>query len=498
MELSTIGTRRGSQPPSSLHHHHHPHKHQQQLQQQHKLAELPTAKSIGRSSGKCPPSPPFVHKKQQCRYPEDPDHIESIHDDEPIKLKHLSKTIGSKSHGKWTKKAQMNQYEMGNLKSPTATTPATGLCSTTPSGGEGKGTTKTLPHSYFMHCTGTMSGDNNAEYSYAYCEPIVTKLNKSPEHENPPSPGLPTSISSNALSKGPSAHLLRALLTKSFRRGGSSTMSAAANTDKHTFRTQYGTKENIYEDVGDMGARPKLSLSRSSESINKVPVTDELQFVQKQHDRIMGQLNLSIEALLMPSKDETDEIERKREQEEAEEQQLRFYRTYNHRHLHSDACYVGSSATMTPNYPCPAEFDSGISGSSSSGASYTGSMRYRYPITCPPQHGVTSIVNDAPSTSSRSSSSQLVNRPPSDPTVLFHSNTSSCKLSCCLYGEDQPGMVIGTRLNDSTNTPIESISEKVNFWNKIGKIYTPGSPKQQSPVNGKFIHKTFRFEFELN
>lgn len=446
MELSSLGSRhRASQPPSSLHHHHHPHKQQQHQQQLQKLPDLP--KTIGRT-GKCPTSPTFVHKKQQCRYPEDPDTIESIRDDEPIKLKHLSKTIG-KGQGRWTKKAQMNQYELGNIKSPS-----------------------TLPHSYFLHT------DSGAEYSYAYCEPIVTKLNKSPPDDKPP--GIPTSISSNALSKGPSAHLLRALLTKSFRKGGSS--AAAVNTEKHTFRTRYGTKENIYEDVY-VGTRPKIS--RSSESINKVPVTEELQFVQKQHDRIMGELNLSIEALLMPSKDETEAMERRREEEEQMEQLEQMQRLHqqqhHHHHVHSDACYMGT-ALMRPYYPSAGEFDSGISGSSSSGASYSGSVLYR-PVTCPPPRHAAVHPNDAPSTSSHSNSSQL-GRPPSDPSILFQ---SSCKMSCCLYGDDQPLSMAGTRLGCNA-TPIESISEKVNFWNKLGKIYSPGSPKQQSPVNGK-LHK---------
>lgn len=530
MELSTVGNRRNSQPPSSLHHHHYPQKH---LQQQQKHAEL--SKTIGQTGNvKCPSSPPFVHsKKQQCRYPEDPDSIESIHDDESIKLKHLSKTIGHKGHAKWTiptKKAQMNQYETGNVKSPTATA------------GQ---------QSYFVHklqttdattanladmTTSINAVGDSSEYSYAYCEPIVNFTKpSSPESDKAPSlasqqptSAISTSLSNNTLSRGPSAHLLRALLTKSFRKGSpSSSLTATTTTttmtsmttptammhlsDKHTFRTRYGTKENIYEDVGDIGIRPKLS--RSTESINKLPLTDELQFVQKQHDRIMGELNLSIEALLMPSKDETEEMERRRAVELEQEQLLhrtyRSYRSYHnhhhHRHLHSDACYVESSLStlssnqiLQPPYSshCPAEFDSGISGSSSSGASYSSSMRYR-PITCPPPlrqrtMGTTvmgGVSSGAPSTSSHSSSSsQLGNRPPSDPVTLFH---NSCQLSCCLYGVDHQILEGGSmaHLDCADNAqPIESISEKVNFWNKIGKMYSPGSPKQQSPVNGKYLN----------
>lgn len=75
--------------PPPLHHHHHPHNNTNK--------QLLT-KTVGRTT-KCPPSPPhqypppFIHKKQ-CRYPEDPDSIEIIHDDDPIKLKSSSKSMG--------------------------------------------------------------------------------------------------------------------------------------------------------------------------------------------------------------------------------------------------------------------------------------------------------------------------------------------------------------------------------------------------------------------
>lgn len=318
----------------------------------------------------------------------------------------------------------------------------------------------TLPHSYFAHV------DTNPEYSYAYCEPIVTKLNKSiPDKMGSPT-GISTSISSNALSKGPSAHSLRALLTKSFRKN-----SAAPGTERHTFTTRYGTKENIYEDVG--AGTIATRRSQSSESINKVPVEEELKFVQKQHDRIMGELNLSIEALLMPSQDETELMERR-----AEEQQ----------HI-ADSCMDEHrfSPTQIPMHilsSSHADFDSGISGSSSSGASYSGSMRqYRSSHMFPPRN---LTIYEAPSTSS--SSSQLTRPQPPDhpppPPML------PGKISCCFYGTPNncPECHPVARV-DPNLEPIESISEKVNFWNKIGKIKgvfnVPGSPKQQSPVDGK-------------
>lgn len=365
--------------------------------------------------------------------------IEIIHDDDPIKLKPV-RSIGKKGGAtqKWglsTPKTQMNQYETTTSVISAAT----------------------LPHSYFSH-------DPNPEYSYAYCEPIVTKLNKSIPDKVGGGACMTTSMSSNALSKGPSAHSLRALLSKSFRKSS----AASVTSERHTFTTRYGTKENIYEDVG--AGTVATRRSQSSESINKVPVEEELKFVQKQHDRIMGELNLSIEALLMPSQDETDQMERRAEEEEQQrclQEEERFSPTQIPLHLmHAVA---------------GGDFDSGISGSSSSGASYSGSMRYRSSM-YPPRN---LTIYEAPSTSS--SSSQLTARPlpVPEPSVM------PAKMSCCFYGDDR---LTATNCSgcrpDNSLEPIESISEKVNFWNKIGKIKGvfngPGSPKQQSPVNGRF------------
>lgn len=190
----------------------------------------------------------------------------------------------------------------------------------------------------------------------------------------------------------------------------------------------------------------------------------------------------------MPSQDETDLMERR-----AEEQ------------MHIADCQLAESERFSPTQipmhmlhgSHHADFDSGISGSSSSGASYSGSMRqYRSTQShnmYPPRN---LTIYEAPSTSS--SSSQLTRPQPPEPPML-----PVGKLSCCFYGDrERPTAASSSSRNccdcqpsreaASNLEPIESISEKVNFWNKIGKIKgvfnVPGSPKQQSPVDGKKIH----------
>uniref|UniRef100_A0A8D8GAD4 (northern house mosquito) hypothetical protein n=1 Tax=Culex pipiens TaxID=7175 RepID=A0A8D8GAD4_CULPI len=348
------------------------------------------------------------------RYPEpDPDVIEVYLEDDPVKLK---EAVREGKEIKWRNNivATMERYEPAPISAAT------------------------LPSSYLHHqhqhqhsqhsqqSTGSSSTDSslNPEYSYAYCEPMVLKAQQQEQCGPPPTSAaipaihkqqLPSSASSNALSKLPSTNSLRALLSKSFRKSSVSSVAAAAasaqggcangpgpsgsvpGTEKHTFTTRYGTKENIYEDVGAgsslgvagagaVAAKPGTSTSMQSfESVGKFNFQDELRLVQSQHDRILGELNLSVETLIMPSKDEQDAID-----ERLHEMQCAAY----HDEMSADDCVAAGSSggvvggvphmhlqqerlSPTTSQPNSGDVDSGISGSSSSGASYSSSMLYR-------------------------------------------------------------------------------------------------------------------------
>ncbi|XP_017110794.1 hornerin [Drosophila elegans] len=166
----------------------------------------------------------------------------------------------------------------------------------------------------------------NHVYSYAYYEPGAAKC-----HTNvPPAQGSAGSSSSGSASgsgsgsgqghghgqghqghsKSPPRNSIRALLAKSFRSksshthgGGQSTSSSpsAEERDRHTYTTRYGTTENLYEEVSEQKIRKVLSDNRiASGSSSAGNVKEEQRRVQHNHFRVLDELNLSLEALIMP------------------------------------------------------------------------------------------------------------------------------------------------------------------------------------------------------
>lgn len=131
-------------------------------------------------------------------------------------------------------------------------------------------------------------------------------------------------------------------------------------TVKHNYVTRYGTEENIYEEITD-GSRtcpkhrcvPRQSLL----SLDRSVVEEEVRRVESRHKRILGELNLSVEAMLMPECESPDS--EKAEDRDNIEELLR----------------VGPTDELLSPASCnPPDLDSGFSGSSS-GASYVGSLR---------------------------------------------------------------------------------------------------------------------------
>ena len=109
-------------------------------------------------------------------------------------------------------------------------------------------------------------------------------------------------------------------------------------------------------------ARARLRPQQSIMSINQTLVEEELRRVQSGHRRVLGELNLSIEAMLMPSssREGSDDTDREGETED----QL------------ADLLTIGPTDDLLSPVPL-VDLDSGFSGSSS-GASYrsgAGSLR---------------------------------------------------------------------------------------------------------------------------
>lgn len=129
---------------------------------------------------------------------------------------------------------------------------------------------------------------------------------------------------------------------------------------RHNYVTRYGTEENIYEEITD-GSRtcPKHRYvpRQSLVSLDRSVVEEEVRRVESRHKRILGELNLSVEAMLMPECESPDS-ERAEDRDHIEE-----------------LMRVGPTDELLSPASCnPPDLDSGFSGSSS-GASYVGSLR---------------------------------------------------------------------------------------------------------------------------
>lgn len=212
------------------------------------------------------------------------------------------------------------------------------------------------------------------EYSYAYYEPGPIK-----RHSNVP-PRYPGGGISRPLdAPGPSG-----------LNSSSVTYKGGSYNTRHTYLTRYGTEENIYEEIGEAERARLMQLQalpnqlydgfemeddeirrRNRESllsINQSIVEEEVRRVQTGHRRVLGELNLSVEAMLMPS---TSSSSREGSEGSAPpgdkeiEDQL------------ADLLTVGPTDELLSPVPQTVDLDSGFSGSSS-GASYRsagGSLR---------------------------------------------------------------------------------------------------------------------------
>lgn len=214
-------------------------------------------------------------------------------------------------------------------------------------------------------------------------------------------------------SKPPPPNSMRALMMTANRNA-----YKMSPTMRHMYTTRYGTQENIYEEISSEERLRLLSGGHSMMSLHQTSsVEEEFRRVQNRHRRILGELNLSVEAMLMPSTPPSESPIAQTETQESET-------TVSTTRLNELLNVVGpTDELLSPvsinaaNNNNTGDIDSGFSGSSSSGgASYLGSLRYKNGLP---------IRSSTPNGHSSASSCRSSQRSNEDPGILMISTRSS-------------------------------------------------------------------------
>lgn len=139
----------------------------------------------------------------------------------------------------------------------------------------------------FQPMTSRLSPTSHLDYSYAYYEPGSIMC-----HSN-----IPTSEESTGHSVSSSPNVFNTVPSKT-----KENLNKSEANDRHTYMTHYGTHENIYEDIS---VGKYLNSASSTQSLNNDnnPHSAKMEFqrILNNHYRVLEELNLSVEELLMPT-----------------------------------------------------------------------------------------------------------------------------------------------------------------------------------------------------
>lgn len=254
----------------------------------------------------------------------------------------------------------------------------------------------------------------------------------------------------------PTPNSIRALLMTASRN------RTQTPSPRHMYTTRYGTQENIYEEITDE-ERMHLISGHSMLSLNQNTLEEEFRQVQNRHRRILGELNLSVEALLMPTTPPSDSPTGEDDEAAASGatciDELLTGAVGPTDELLSP---VSAHATLV------GDLDSGFSGSS--GASYVGSLRYRTGLM------TRSSTPSGPSSGSMSGSGSCRSsqRSNEDPGILSLSSRSSS-----LYGSTKVKAA-----EDPGPAGSKDTKNKSSFWSRKGWRKFPGFSSTSS------VHKT--------
>lgn len=295
----------------------------------------------------------------------------------------------------------------------------------------------------------------------------------------------PRSLCEAGPSRPPPPNSMRALLMSANR----NQLYRMSPSHRHMYTTRYGTQENIYEEISSEERLRLLSGGHSMMSLHQPnSVEEEFRRVHSRHRRILGELNLSVEAMLMPSTPPSESPIGDADAASTSEA------AQNQNGDSQSKCLVDLVANVGPTdellSPVSAhasnaigDVDSGFSGSSSSGnASFLGSLRCR--------NGLTTRSSTPNGSASSCRSSQRSNE---DPGILMISART-------FAGSTHNGLTFGTtnRIRSADESGPNSICKdkastmnKTSFWSRKGWRKFPGfstntNVNKTNVNNGKF------------
>lgn len=300
-------------------------------------------------------------------------------------------------------------------------------------------------------------------------------------------------------------------------------------SQRHAYTTRYGTQENIYEEIGNED-RMRMMMAASANgqsmvSLNQSMVEEEFRQVHTRHRRILGELNLSVEAMIMPVNPPVEPTPASSSAAAAVEESVEVHvhehgspagqkmrgkrndflmKPIRNPHLMTRGV-CGPTEALTGAGACGVvdcsqlngDMDSGFSGSSS-GASYVGSLRYQKSQCCPNGSGLLmarGVGTMGPrayedpglsSFSTRSSSS-------------YGSSKSSHNLQRMMRSAEDPGpsshhhhAAMALNGMPGTSATLKPMSKNASFWSRKGWKIIPGlastaGNKANSPVTANIM-----------
>lgn len=193
------------------------------------------------------------------------------------------------------------------------------------------------------------------DYAYAYYEPGAPM-----RHKNVP--GL---YDEAGPSRPPPPNSIRALLS-TVRKNNMQRASDSCSLHASTMGPK--SHDNVYEEVNDAEKRRMLCASGSIVSLNHSIIEEEFKRVKNRHQRVLGELNLSVEEMLMPPPPKA-------------------YITTSSMDFLVHGEEIDGLAGAGSNNNVNIDMDSGFSGSNSS---YIGSLRYQK--SCTTKKGTSTLL----------------------------------------------------------------------------------------------------------